>query len=79
MSGWILSVHCRLLSLGSASAPDLTSYGQPAYAQPAYTTPVSSAWDSYKLRLAELARQQGVRKSTIRANVPGLEDEPARD
>jgi lytic murein transglycosylase len=31
-----------------------------------------SAWDSYKLRLAVLARQQGVQPATIAANVPYL-------
>jgi lytic murein transglycosylase len=58
-------------SVGSASGQTST-YGQPAYAQPAYAAPVRSAWDTYKLRLAILARQQGVRDSTIQANVPGL-------
>ena len=60
-------VALSALPLGSASAQTYT-YGQPAYA-----APVRSAWDSYKLRLAALARQQGVRESTIQANVPGLE------
>src|SRR5690348_9636519 len=32
----------------------------------------SDAWENYKVRLEVLARQQGVRDSTIRANVPGL-------
>ncbi len=31
-----------------------------------------SAWDTYKLRLAILARQQGVRPETVAANVPGM-------
>jgi lytic murein transglycosylase len=31
------------------------------------------SWDSYKVRLAALARFQGVRESTIQANVPGLD------
>ena len=39
--------------------------------QPQYA-PVRSAWDTYKSRLAILAAQQGVRQSTIQANVPGL-------
>ena len=34
--------------------------------------PATDPWDSYKLRLAALARQQGVREATIQANVPGL-------
>ena len=32
----------------------------------------ASSWDTYKIRLAALARQQGVRESTIQANVSGL-------
>jgi lytic murein transglycosylase len=54
------------LALSSASA-QVTSY---PYAQPAYARP--DAWTSYKTRLAALARQQGVRESTIQANVPDL-------
>lgn len=33
----------------------------------------SYSWDSYKMRLAALARLQGVRESTIAAYVPGLD------
>jgi lytic murein transglycosylase len=65
LSSWFL-VAASAASLGSASA-QVSTYGQPVYA----AQPVS-AWDSYKLRLAILARQQGVRESTIQANVPGL-------
>jgi len=65
LSSWVLTV-ASAASLGSASV-QVGSYGQPAYAaQP------TNAWESYKLRLAILARQQGVRESTIQANVPGL-------
>jgi lytic murein transglycosylase len=42
---------------------------EPAYPQP---TPVNDPWYGYKLRLAALARQQGVREATIQENVPGL-------
>jgi lytic murein transglycosylase len=42
---------------------------EPAYAQPA---PATDPWYGYKLRLAALARQQGVSEATIQANVPGL-------
>jgi lytic murein transglycosylase len=42
---------------------------EPAYAQ---TAPPMDAWYGYKLRLAALARQQGVSEATIQANVPGL-------
>lgn len=71
--GWIL-VTLAASSLGSAApevaAPDVAAqtYGY-GYAQPA---PVRSDWETYKLRLSMLAARQGVRDSTIRANVPGL-------
>ncbi|MFL6731130.1 MAG: lytic transglycosylase domain-containing protein, partial [Sphingomicrobium sp.] len=42
---------------------------EPAYTQPA---PVIDPWYSYKLRLAALARQQGVREPTIQSHVLGL-------
>ena len=42
---------------------------EPAYAQP---PPAPNSWSTYKVRLAALARQQGVREATIDANVPGL-------
>ena len=65
LSSWFV-IAASAASLGSASA-QVSTYGQPTYsAQPA------SAWDTYKLRLAALARQQGVRESTIQANVPDL-------
>jgi lytic murein transglycosylase len=64
-------------SLSSATAPTGQSSVQlaqasglePAYAQPA---PAIDPWYGYKLRLAALARQQGVRETTIQSNVPGL-------
>ena len=39
---------------------------------PAYQQPVIDPWYGYKLRLAALARQQGVSEATIQANVPDL-------
>jgi lytic murein transglycosylase len=42
---------------------------EPAFAQPASA---QDPWDGYKLRLAALARQQGVSEATIRNNVPGV-------
>jgi membrane-bound lytic murein transglycosylase B len=42
------------------------------YGQPAFSVAPTSAWDGYKLRLAALARQQGVHEETIRANVQDL-------
>ncbi len=55
----------------SAGAPVQLAQAYP-YPQLSYAAPVRSAWDNYKLRLAILARQQGVREATIAANVPGL-------
>ena len=49
----------------------VTAY--PTYAQPAYSMPVSDPWQTYKVRLAALARQQGVREATIQSTIPGLE------
>jgi lytic murein transglycosylase len=54
------------MPLASASAQTYT------YGQPAFVTQTPSAWDLYKVRLAALARQQGVREATIQSNVPGL-------
>jgi lytic murein transglycosylase len=55
--------------------PQLAQLYPPAqtYAQPAYSAPASTAWDNYKVRLAALARQQGVREATIQAYVPNLD------
>src|SRR5262249_56448981 len=66
MSGWIL-LAASALSLDSAAAQSTYTYAQPAYA-----VAPRSAWDNYKIRLAALARQQGVREATIQANVPDL-------
>ena len=68
LSSWIL-ISLSAASVGSASA-QVTSY---SYAQPAYVQPVANSWSTYKLRLTILARQQGVRESTIQQNVPGLD------
>ena len=45
----------------------------PAYAAPAYRVPATSGWEQQKVRLAALARRQGVREATIQAVVPGLQ------
>jgi lytic murein transglycosylase len=63
--GWGI-VAVTAASLGSASAPLAVS--AVTASQPAQT----DAWDGYKLRLEALARQQGIRDSTIQANVPNL-------
>ena len=44
---------------------------EPAIALP-QAPPATDAWSTYKVRLAVLARQQGVTEATIQANVPGL-------
>ena len=67
LSSWTI-VGLSAVSLGSAAA-QVPSYG---YSQPAYSAPTSSPWQTYKLRLGILARQQGVSESTIQANVPDL-------
>jgi lytic murein transglycosylase len=71
------------VSLTTASAPvgvrtDLAmpavELAQASGLEPISTQPVPAMdpWYGYKLRLAALARQQGVREATIEANVPGL-------
>ena len=44
----------------------------PAYQPPVYAAPVQSPWEGYRVRLAALARQQGVREATIQAVTPYL-------
>ena len=53
------------------ASPCAAQYSQ-TYGQPTYSAAPVSAWDGYKLRLAALARQQGVREATIQANIPDL-------
>jgi membrane-bound lytic murein transglycosylase B len=88
VSGWIF-VGLSAVSLGSAAASNVRetvpqpqereiaqAYPSPSYPYarpPAYSTPAPSIWDTYKLRLAILARQQGVNPATVQANVPGLQ------
>ena len=82
MSGWGI-VGLAAMSLSGANAPIGVHAGsampavelaqasglEPTNSQP---TPAIDPWYGYKLRLAALARQQGVRDATIEANVPGL-------
>jgi membrane-bound lytic murein transglycosylase B len=82
---WVL-VATSSASLAPAAAPvtpasprpdgvQLAQAYQPIQPQPSVLrtyAPQSSQWETYKLRLSILARQQGVRDETIRANVPGL-------
>jgi membrane-bound lytic murein transglycosylase B len=56
----------------SAAAPPVQFAQTYSYQQPYVAAPVRSAWDTYKLRLSILARQQSVRDATISANVPSL-------
>jgi lytic murein transglycosylase len=76
INGWgIVGFAAASLSSAAPSASDGTvqlaqaSGLEPAYSQPA---PVMDRWYGYKLRLAALARQQGVHEAIIQANVPGL-------
>ncbi len=67
MSGWIfLAASAVSLDAAASQSPTYT------YPQPIYATAPRSAWDTYKIRLAALARQQGVREVTIQENVPDL-------
>ena len=61
-------------SVGSAASLDSSMLIQDSGLQPSYgpSSPVMDPWYGYKLRLAALARQQGVSEATIQANVPGL-------
>jgi lytic murein transglycosylase len=75
MSGW--AIVGAAASLGSAApfARDLpVQLAQATGLEPGYTqtAPAIDPWYGYKLRLAALARQQGVSDATIQANVPGL-------
>jgi lytic murein transglycosylase len=63
----LVSATAAAVGFAGAQTPTYT-YGQPVYA----AQPPRSAWDTYKIRLAILAKQQGVREDTIQANVPDL-------
>ncbi|HYX47525.1 MAG TPA: lytic murein transglycosylase [Sphingomicrobium sp.] len=66
ISSWIW-VAASAASIGSSASPIVPA---PAIAVSAQSS--TYGWDTYKVRLASLARLQGVRESTIQANVPGL-------
>ena len=70
----IVAVAAASLSASAAPVQYAQVYAQPTYPYPqqSYAAPVRSAWETYKLRLSILARQQGVRPATIAANVPGM-------
>ena len=78
-SGWV-SIGLSAVSLSSTAAPVARQPGS-QLAQAAVASPIPAQfsqmpaidpWYGYKLRLAALARQQGVRGDTIQANVIGL-------
>jgi lytic murein transglycosylase len=77
MSGWLF-IGWSAVSIGSAAAPIRQSptapiqLAQAVLTTPTYAVPGMDPWYGYKLRLAALARQQGVRETTIQANVPAL-------
>ena len=70
MSGWlIVGLSAMSLNAADVTAPQLA---QADVTTPTYTAPPVDPWYGYKLRLAALARQQGVREPTIQANVSSL-------
>ena len=73
MSSWVW-VAASAASIGSAAAPDAGQAPALPAAAAAAATQQSSAysWETYKVRLAALARLQGVRETTIRDYVPTL-------
>jgi membrane-bound lytic murein transglycosylase B len=64
VQGWVVTALAAALT---SIAPD----SQFVPAQP--VQPAADPWQTYKLRLTILARQQGVREPTIQAVVPGLQ------
>ena len=76
VSSWTV-IGLATAALGSAAPSEVNAPVQLAQAsglEPAYpqAAPAMDPWYGYKLRLAALARQQGVSEATIQANVPGL-------
>jgi membrane-bound lytic murein transglycosylase B len=74
MNGWGVAIVAAL-SLGAAPRPPMPVLRavQVSGLEPVYGhTPATDPWSTYKVRLAALARQQGVSETTIRSNVPGL-------
>ena len=80
MYGWG-RVGIAIVSLASAPVPPdhqaqspAVQFAQVSGLEPAYVRPneTTDPWYGYKLRLAALARQQGVHEATIQENVPNL-------
>jgi membrane-bound lytic murein transglycosylase B len=66
LQGQALQAQPRPTSQPVVIQPAQTIVTRPVYAAP-------TGFEGYKLRLAALARSQGVRESTIQAHVPGLD------
>ena len=80
VTGWAAVIGLSAVSLGSAAPPaapekpvQLAQASPSPYVPTTYAQPQSSAWQTYKTRLAILAGQQGVRPATIQAYVPNLD------
>ena len=71
MSSWVW-VAASAAAIGSSAQPVSSPSGSTAAVSAAAFQSSAYSWDMYKTRLAALARQQGVRESTIRTYVPGL-------
>jgi lytic murein transglycosylase len=74
MSSWVW-VAASAASIGSAAPGPSAQPDDSAHLSVPLAAAVQSSaygWDTYKVRLAALARLQGVRESTIQAYVPGL-------
>ena len=72
MNGWVfVGLSAASLSTAGTSVvpPGWLPLAAQTYAQP---RPTIDPWYGYKLRLAALARQQGVRDATVQATVMGL-------
>ncbi|HEV8407136.1 MAG TPA: lytic murein transglycosylase [Sphingomicrobium sp.] len=73
MVGWVW-IAVSAASLGTAAFPNANGEGGAAIAASSAALQSSDySWDTYKARLAALARLQGVRESTIQSYVPGLD------
>jgi membrane-bound lytic murein transglycosylase B len=70
MTGWLIA-GLSAASLNSAAVAP-AELAQADVTTPTYAAPAADPWYGYKLRLAALARQQGVREATIQANVYSL-------
>jgi len=71
MSGWVW-LGISAMALCGVAVPASAADVQADVTTPAYAPPAMDPWYGYKLRLSQMARQQGVREATIQSNVPGL-------